>query len=316
MHILPFLGALGAAGVMGFANQRGGTCTVAAIEEIVSTHRFGRLLALFETSLWVGGGLLLLNAANALPTKPRGYAAGLSTVAGGILFGLGAFVNRACLFGTVARLGSGEWAYAATPAGVFIGSLTTAGLQLATRLDKTSPLLSASAWSALGALVFFILRTVTHGVAIRRSNRHILERIWSPHIATTVIGLAFLMAFVMAGDWDYADFLSDLAHGRTLGWMPKALLSMALVAGAIAGGWTAGRIKLVSPSPSSLVRHFAGGFLMGAGASVIPGGNTGIILLGMPMLWSYAWLAFVTICVTIYLAIHMTRFGASMHSEP
>jgi hypothetical protein len=58
----------------------------------------------------------------------------------------------------------------------------------------------------------------------------------------------------------------------------------------------------------SLIRHLAGRLLMGVGGSVKPGGNTGLILLGMPMLWSYAWVAFVTICINIYLAIRMTCF--------
>jgi toxin CptA len=307
MQIPSLLVALGAAGVMGFANQRGGTCTVAAIEEIVATRRFKRLVALLEASLWVAAGLLLLNAMNALPAMPPGYAPGLWTIGGGILFGLGAFVNRACLFGTVARLGSGEWAYAATPLGLFAGSLATAGVQWATRLDQASIVLAASASGGLVALTFLIARLATHGVAIGRYNRPILEHLWSPYVATTIIGLAFLTTFATAGNWDYADLLTDLARGKTVGWLPRALLAFALVGGAIIGGWTAGRVQSGLPRPSKLFRHFAGGFLMGSGASVIPGGNTGLVLLGMPMLWPYAWLAFITICTTIYIAIQLTQ---------
>ncbi len=96
-----FLIALGAVGLMGFANQRGGTCTVAAIEEIVAERRFGRLLALFEASLWVAGGLTLIAALGRLPVMPVSYAVGFMTIAGGALFGLGAFVNRACAFGSL-----------------------------------------------------------------------------------------------------------------------------------------------------------------------------------------------------------------------
>src|SRR3712207_5813016 len=115
MAPLSILTASAAIGLMGFAIQRGGTCTVAAIEEIVAERRFGRLAALVEASLWVGGGLVLLNAAGLLPVMPVGYAAGFTTVAGGMLLGIGAFVNRTCAIGTIARLGSGEWAYLATP---------------------------------------------------------------------------------------------------------------------------------------------------------------------------------------------------------
>jgi uncharacterized membrane protein YedE/YeeE len=115
MHISAFLIALAAVGVMGFANQRGSTCTVAALEEVVLKGTVKRLIALFEASLWAAAGLVLLNAAGLLASVPVNYAVGLGTILGGFLFGLGAFVNRACIFGTVARIGSGELQYLTSP---------------------------------------------------------------------------------------------------------------------------------------------------------------------------------------------------------
>lgn len=108
MHMGAFLIALVAVGIMGFANQRGGTCTVAALEEVVLKGRFRRLIALFEASLWAGAGFVLLDAAGLLTPIPASYAAGMETIAGGVLFGLGAFVNGSCIFGSVARLGSAQ----------------------------------------------------------------------------------------------------------------------------------------------------------------------------------------------------------------
>ena len=78
----PMLAGLGfalaalCAGVMGFAIQRGGTCTVAAVEEIVDKHSARRLLALGEASLWVAGGLLLAQAMHMLPALAMRSAAG------------------------------------------------------------------------------------------------------------------------------------------------------------------------------------------------------------------------------------------------
>jgi toxin CptA len=113
--------ALGAVGLMGFANQRGSICMVAAIEQIVWRRRFDRLIGLFEASFWVGGGgLVLLKSLGLLPAVPAGYAAGAMAIVGGVLFGIGALVNRACVFGSVARLGSGEWAYLASPPGFYL----------------------------------------------------------------------------------------------------------------------------------------------------------------------------------------------------
>ena len=52
---------------------------------------------------------------------------------------------------------------------------------------------------------------------------------------------------------------------------------------------------------------FAGGALMGWGSLLIPGGNDGLILIGMPLLWPYAWVAFATMCLTIAAAQVMQR---------
>lgn len=316
MDVLTFIVALAAVGVMGFANQRGGTCTVAAIEELIRSRGFSRLLAVLEASLWVGCGLVVLQALGALPAMPPGYAPRLLTFAGGVLFGVGAVVNGACLFGTVARFGSGEWAYAATPVGLFAGSLATAGVQAADRLPHPSVVLAASAFTVLAAAGLLLARLASHGLTIRRRKRPILDHIWSPHVATTVIGVTFLVAFVTAGHWDYADFLTELAHGDTHGWPSKTLLAAALIVGAVAGGWTAGRLRAVRPTRTELLKRFVGGALMGAGASLIPGGNTGLILLGMPMLWPYAWLAFFTICLTIYASLRVHSALATRRSTP
>ena len=59
MHSALSLIALAAVALMGFANQRGSTCTVAAIDQIVLERRFDQLIALCQVSLWVGGGLVL-----------------------------------------------------------------------------------------------------------------------------------------------------------------------------------------------------------------------------------------------------------------
>lgn len=69
-------------------------------------------LWLKEAELWVGGGLLAASALHLGNDWPVAYATTAWTLAGGVLLGLGALVNGACVFGAVARLGSGQWAYA------------------------------------------------------------------------------------------------------------------------------------------------------------------------------------------------------------
>ncbi len=149
------------AGLMGYAIQRGATCTVAAVDEVVTQRSFRRFLSLLEAALWVTGGLVLAQALHVLPAMPPGYAVSVWTLVGGVLLGLGAFIDGACVFGAIARLGSGEWAYVVTPIGFFVGCLSVRpifGMPIPQRLAYGSPVLEASAWIALLFVAFALWR--------------------------------------------------------------------------------------------------------------------------------------------------------------
>ena len=47
------------------------------------------------------------------------------------------------------------------------------------------------------------------------------------------------------------------------------------------------------------------GLLMGWGSALIPGGNDGLVLVGMPLGWPYAWLAFGTMVLSIAAALRL-----------
>jgi len=60
------------AACMGYAIQRGATCTVAAVDEITTQRSHRRLASLLEASLWVAGGLLVAQSLHMLPGMPAG----------------------------------------------------------------------------------------------------------------------------------------------------------------------------------------------------------------------------------------------------
>jgi toxin CptA len=303
---LAFAVAAFCAVVMGFAIQRGATCTVAAMEEIVDERSARRLLGLAEASLWVAGGLLLAQALHLLPAMPPGYPLNHWTVLGGALLGLGAFINRACVFGAIARLGSGEWAYLATPLGFYLGCLSVGPLFAAGehgKLANGSPVLQAPGWVVLLFLLFVawrLMRPIRGGLRLRHA---LTTRIWSPHAATTVIGIAFVLMLLLVGGWAYTDVLAELARGMAASLTARCVLLLALLLGAVWGGWTAGRFRSTRVSAAQLLRCLAGGVLMGWGSLLIPGGNDGLILVGMPLLRPYAWVAFLSMCTSIGLAL-------------
>ncbi len=308
------------AGLMGYAIQRGATCTVAAMDEVVRTRRFNRLRSMLEASLWVVGGLLIAKATLLLAKMPAGYAVTYVTILGACLLGLGAYVNRACVFGAIARLGSGEWAYAVTPIGFFAGCATFAtvfSVPAPQILPYDSPVLQAPLWIVVLFVAFFLWRFVrplfaSQGafaaeVPWQRWAEALAARVWSPHAATTVIGVTFFFMFLLVGAWAYTDVLAELARGVADNLIARSLLGLALLAGAMLGGYTAGRWRNTPVSFAQLVRCFSGGLLMGWGSLLIPGGNDGLILVGMPLLWPYAWIAFLTMCVAIGTALTIER---------
>ena len=309
MNDLPGVAALAlaalCAGVMGFAIQRGGTCTVAAVEQLVGGRGCGRLAALAEASLWVAGGLVVARALHALPVMPAGYALTAWTLLGGALLGLGALVNRACVFGALARFGSGEWAYAAMPVGFYVGCLAVGTMSIPVPVPQAgiSPVLVAPAILVWPFVAFLAWRSAA---AIRSAagwRQLLAERLWTPHAATVVIGVTFLATLFLAGAWAYTDVLAELAHGMAMSLAARGLLALALLMGAVYGGMTAGRRRRVPVAFAGIGRCFVGGVLMGCGSLLIPGGNDGLILVGVPLLWPYAWAAFATMCLVIALSL-------------
>jgi len=300
---MAFVLALLCAAIMGLAIQRGGTCTVAAMEELMATRRPTRLLAMLEASLWVAGGLLLARQFGLVAELPAGFALTRWTVLGAVLLGLGAVINRACVVGAVARLGSGELAFAAMPLGFYVGC-ASADRFLATpppqALGQASPVLGASAW-LLWLLVALAAVRLLQGWRARRAS---LLQPWSPHAATAVIGVAFVLMLLLVGAWSYTDLLADLAQAMAQAGTAQHLgvrvaIGVALLAGALAGGWLTGQLRRPRLTAAALARCFVGGVLMGWGSLLTPGGNDTLVLVGMPLLWPYAWAAFATLCGTI-----------------
>lgn len=305
-------------GVMGFAIQRGATCTVAAVDEVLGQRSFKRLKAFVEASVWVAGGLLVAQALQRLQTMPAGYAITAWALLGGALLGLGAYVNRACVFGAIARFGSGEWAHVATPIGFYPGCLSFAPIFApATHptLPYGSPLLQAPAWVALLFVLFALWRLGRP--LCDRSVGALTERVWSPHAAATVIGITFVaVLLLLGGTWAYTDVLAELARGMAGNLAARGLLVLALLAGAVWGGWTAGRVHSEPVRAARLLCRFVGGVLMAWGGLLIPGSNDGLILVGMPLLSPYAWVAFGAMCVSIAAASLATRALAPHLANP
>ena len=194
------------AGTMGYAIQRGGTCTVAAVAQVLCKRRANRLQALLEAAIWVLGGLLIARTLEFEPPVPAGYAFTGWTALGAVLLGLGASVNRACVLGAIARVGSGEWAYLATPLGFYLGCLLGQAPLAHFPLQKyAEPALALQAPVALawmiGAWMVWRIFKLFKAISASQSGRTkmLSANVWQPHAATLVIAVTFFFLLWLVG---------------------------------------------------------------------------------------------------------------------
>lgn len=280
------------AALMGLAIQRGATCMVAAVDDALVHRRFGRAGALAEAALWVGGLLAALEFFGFGGMAHARYPVTAATAGGGAVLGLGAWVNRACVFGSVARIGSGHWAWLASPVGFFLGCLAP--------IPLPQPAGTVSAQGPVLAFCFAALVLLRLAQTARAPNP--LMHLWHPHRATLLIAVTFVSTMLAVGAWAYTDALAALA--RPLPAMDarialRSAMALALLAGAVAGGRIAGTLPPQRARPADVARCAAGGAIMGAGAQLVPGSNDGLIMLGLPLLFPHAWLAVTAMTLTL-----------------
>ncbi|MBA3941516.1 MAG: hypothetical protein C0520_09935 [Sphingopyxis sp.] len=293
--------ALLSATLMGLAIQRGATCMVAAVDEVLIHRRAHRAAALAEAAVWVGGLAFLAAAVGWLRMTPAVYPVTLGTVAGGMFLGLGAWVNRACVFGAVARIGAGQWSYLATPPGFFLGCLVPLPAPLPTAASTEF----GTGCGAAAIAFLFVVLVIWRLVAAARAQ-HLGHFLWHPHRATLLIAVTFVITLLSAGAWAYTDALAALARSMNAMLPLRLAMAGALLGGAIAGGAIAGQLRRERPQASALLRCGAGGALMGMGAMLVPGSNDGLILLGLPALLPHAWVAVAVMTLSIAAAIRLS----------
>ncbi|MFN6146191.1 MAG: YeeE/YedE thiosulfate transporter family protein, partial [Planctomycetota bacterium] len=176
----------------GFAIQRGNTCTVVAVRELLHKRDPRRLLAILHAMAWVAGLAACSGLLFDQPLPAAAVAASGAVVAGGVLLGLGAIVNGACAIGAIARIGNGEWAWLATLPGLLVGALAwrLVPAALAPRAIAAQPPIYDHAWvAALGVVAY--LRWLAPGALRAGSGVRAAGRApWQPVAAATARALA------------------------------------------------------------------------------------------------------------------------------
>jgi len=281
-----------------------------------------RMRAFLIAACWAGA--VTLPAAWLLPdwaALSPGYPLSALALMGGVIFGLGAYINGACAFGTLAHLSGGNTNFLGTMAGVMAGAIA-APLAFDLPDDPTPSAFTDPSVIPLGALAVFLIvaawATWRHyraqGLKQRSARR--IRRITlglRPATAMAVIGIAGGLLYSIAGDWTYMMVLSNRAARLINPAFPgsswAALVgTAALLIGGIVAALSSGRFKLSRPRLNSVVKTFAGGTIMSFAAAIIPGGNDVLLLNGLPSLAPHALLAYAAMTAALVGLFYVKRW--------
>ncbi len=290
---------------MGYSVNQGGTCAVATAHEIIHHRRprlFISLLAASATAGLVAVPLVWFAVGSAMLASAVDVSGAL--LVGAVVFGIGATTNDACLLGSLGRLGEGELRLIFLPAGLaagfFAADISGGGK---TRHIHDS-VLSAPSMTGYVALAAF---TATLGLTLALVSRGRIDRQpgqWPLGFSVLMVGATGGALYAIAPAWTYADLVHrSLPLAMSLDNDVAALTVTATIAGAVAAAHRRERWHPQRVTVSDAAKTTIGGFLMGLGAAVIPGGNDGLILAALPALSVGGAVAYIVMLATIMTAL-------------
>lgn len=310
------------AAALGYAAHRAGICTVSAVGEVLTSGTARTFLSFAKVVLWV----VLINGV-ALAISPElyrpyeAYALSWGAVVGGFSFGLGAGLNGGCSFSTLSKLAQGELHLALTLPAFAAGAFCIAMLDV-----QFSPIAASVHVFDFNQLPIWLLGIggIWAGYELFRLISASLQAGWwqsmsrkrySLSASAAVIGIASGFLYLAHGRWAYSAQIID--HYTTPDPQPYLgsdafFLLLALLAGAGASAVSNGTFH-ISFASERWLRHVSGGFLMGAGVWLVPGGNGKLILQDLPHLSIHALVAFLAMIFGIasFLMIHKVLFGTT-----
>ena len=276
--------------LLGAAAHRAGLCTVKAVAEVMTTGRAHVLWSFLKASFWTLG---ILSVAGLFGAEPQlsARAISLAGLGGGLVFGIGAGLNGACSFSTLARLAEGHGVMLATLAGWALGLLAMRGLAPAQAGAPASSVLPA--WLILPGLAWILWEGVRLASRLFRNGRRLFEEgYWPLSLGVLVIAVGNAGLLLMDRPWSFtstaicatgAARAAPCAHPGTLWTVSVAALLTMIVSARLRGSF---RLRPMGLRPA--LRRLGAGSLMGAGAAMIPGGNDGLVLFGVPALSPHA----------------------------
>jgi uncharacterized protein len=285
--------------VLGFALNHGSICTVIATTELVSERRPARFVALVECAVWAALVYAILETS---PTMPQGWLPFGYLVPGAVLFGIGIYVNGACVFGSVGHFGNGHIDFGFT----FLGIFATSYIESLSGLLPEQPPISASLPLGPVLLAIALLAILALRFGVSRRSESNFRRLT---LSMGAIGITFTILAVFAPGYSITTSVGSIVSIPVAG----AVMSVCMFGGSLVSARVReDRFMLEWPTIKNIARRTLGGILMGLGALLIPGGNDTLLMIGFPMGAWQAALAYVLLVASV--AALIARFGSMARS--
>ena len=294
---MALLGVLGF--VLGFALNHGSICTVIATRELVAEKRPARFIALVECAVWAA---LVYATLKTSPMMQQGWSPLGYLVPAAILFGLGTYMNGACVFGAVGHFGNGDIDFGFA----FLGIFAVVYIKSLFDLFPGQPPISASLplGPVLLALALLAILALRLGLSLRYESNFMRLT-----LSMGAIGITFTILAVFAPGFSITASVGSIVSIPVAG----AVISVCMFGGSLVSArFMKRRFTLKWPTIKTMVRRTLAGMVMGVGALLIPGGNDTLLMIGFPMGAWQAALAYVLFVAT--LAALIAKFGSMARS--
>jgi uncharacterized protein len=281
--------------VLGFALNYGSICTVIATRELVSEKRPARYIALVECAVWAALVYAMLGTS---PTMQQGWSPLGYLVPAAVLFGIGTYVNGACVFGSVGHFGNGDIDFGFA----YLGILAVSYVASLSGLLPGQPPISAFLPVGLLFLAILLLAMLALRFLLSLGSE---SNFWRLTLSMGAIGITFTIL---------ADFVPGFSITPSVGSIVPITVAGVAIAVCMFGGSVVSarlmrrRFILKWPTLETIVRRTLGGILMGLGALLIPGGNDTLLMIGLPMGAWQAAIAYMLFAGTV--AVLVAKFGS------
>jgi len=287
--------------LLGFALSRVATCTVAATDRWINQGKLDWLGGLVVVMSWSGLVLFYLLLYSGRAHIPVDIEIRSSLFIGAIFMGLGALINKGCFVGTIGYIGTGQFSYLLSFVGLGL-AMWLAGNNMLDLFDPVTPkkrtLIPDDPLKQAVVMGFVMICIFSLWKLVMKRNLAML--------ALLTIGISAALMFGTRPEWAYAAVLNSFINGQGLSVGMTIEIGVAMLfAGAIFSSWLKDRFKPTLGTWKLAAGNFVGGFLMGIGASAVPGGNDILLMWTIPGLALYGAIAYLVMIVTIAVTMKM-----------